>query len=606
MATVTAAPRRRSNQFVRLSSVPLNILFITIVASWLGMAGTIVLGYPLWVIGVVTILPWIPIFFSEALWKYRHYGWFAIFGITMVVQCLHFVEHIAQIVEVDVVGWPRQLSTGILGSLDLEPVHFTFDTTLLILTTILLFGKFRRNIPLWIAWVVAIWHTAEHWYITYFYFFDRCNYDLPVSYAADGCKYTAAHPGLLAREGMLGQGGLLWPGSPFPRIELHFIYNLLYTVPLVWAFILVIRQAYDEYLKKAFPRLSEAQLANINNSLESVEAEPGQLIIRQGDPADKFYIIARGEVEILQEAGVGQPTVLNRLKAGQFFGEVGLLTGAPRNASVRAVTRCDLLTLDRDTFQAVMGSSAPTAQDYAQVLAQRSGAHIPAVVAPGSGPAVGGPPAGVFPSGGGAIPPGGSSGSGPAVGYPSGPNPVVPGPVSGPTVVPAAASQPPVSPTARTFIPPPVAPPDPPTVVAATVVPPPAAAPEDDIFGGKTITERAPQFRPASSGWVYGLIFSSGAQAGQGVVLSAERMQIGRDISNEIRLTDDSQVSRRHAELVRMPTGTYQIRDLGSSNGVFVNHQRIAAGQPITLQENDEVRVGQSTFALRRVGARVV
>jgi pSer/pThr/pTyr-binding forkhead associated (FHA) protein len=126
--------------------------------------------------------------------------------------------------------------------------------------------------------------------------------------------------------------------------------------------------------------------------------------------------------------------------------------------------------------------------------------------------------------------------------------------------------------------------------------------PPDD----KTVTERAPQFRPANSGWVYGLVFSTGAQSGQGVVLSADRMQIGREVGNEIRLTDDTQVSRRHAELLRMPNGDYEIRDLGSSNGVYVNQKRIASGQLIPLREHDEVRVGQSTFALRRVGARVV
>src|SRR5262249_15657004 len=146
----------------------------------------------------------------------------------------------------------------ILGGLDLEPVHFAFDTTLLILTTILLFGRFRNIIPLWIAWVVAIWHTTEHWYITYFYWFDYKNYLPPPA------------PGLHAREGLLGADGLLWPGSPFQRIELHFIYNLLYTVPLVWAFILVTRHAYDEYLKKAFPRLSEAQLAGLNNTTDAL------------------------------------------------------------------------------------------------------------------------------------------------------------------------------------------------------------------------------------------------------------------------------------------------------------------------------------------------
>lgn len=83
-------------------------------------------------------------------------------------------------------------------------------------------------------------------------------------------------------------------------------------------------------------------------------------------------------------------------------------------------------------------------------------------------------------------------------------------------------------------------------------------------------------------------------------------MQIGRDLGNEIRLGDDSKVSRRHAELVRIETGEYLIRDLGSSNGVFVNEERLAVGQGRVLKEEDQVRIGNTTFTLRRVGTRVV
>jgi hypothetical protein len=167
------------------------------------------------------------------------------------------MEHIAQIVEVDVVGLPRSQSRGIIGNLDAEYVHFFFDTFLTIGVIILLF-KFRKNIALWVTLGVALWHTAEHWYITYYYTFDYRNYD------------PNQPGGRHADFGLLARGGLLWPTSPFPRIELHFIYNLLFTVPLVWAFVLVIRDAYDEYLKKAFPRLSEAQLASLDTQTELV------------------------------------------------------------------------------------------------------------------------------------------------------------------------------------------------------------------------------------------------------------------------------------------------------------------------------------------------
>lgn len=349
------ARARRSN-LLRFSSVPPTILAITLGASWLGMVATIVLGYPLAIIGIVTILPWLPILCTEALWKYRHYAWFALFEILLVAQTLHMCEHVAQVVEVDVLGWPRLQARGIIGTLDVEYVHFFFDTFLLMGTSVLLFGRFRRNIPLWVAWAVAIWHTAEHWYITYFYIFDYANYDP-----------NNPH-GLHAHEGLLGHNGLLWPGSPFPRIELHFLYNTLYTIPLLWAFILVLRGAYDEYVKRTFPHLSEAQLINLSSNLEALQVNAGEIITRQGDPADRFYIISSGEVEVLQETG-GQAVVVNTLTSGQFFGEIGLLSAAPRPDSVRARTHCDLLTLGREGFKTFISSALPVPQASAPLRA---------------------------------------------------------------------------------------------------------------------------------------------------------------------------------------------------------------------------------------------
>lgn len=367
-----ALRQRRGSNLLRFTSIPPNILGITVAASWLGMVATIILHYPLWVIGIVTFLPWVPILCSEALWKYRHYAWFALFEILLVAQSLHMIEHFAQLIEVDVVGWPRALSTGIIGTLNVEYVHFTFDTFLLIGTAILLFGKFRRNIALWIALIVAIWHAAEHWYITYFYTFDYPNYDP-----------NNPH-GLHAQEGMLGRSGLLWPSSPFPRIELHFLYNLLYTIPLLCAFVLVIRHAYDEHLKRVFPTLSESQLASIDKNLEALRAEPGEVILRQGALADMFYIIAKGEVEVIQEQH-GQAMVVSTLGSGQCFGGVGLLSGEPQHASVRARTACDLLALSREAYQAAISAARPAAQAAAPTEARQSAVPLPVPAGTASG-----------------------------------------------------------------------------------------------------------------------------------------------------------------------------------------------------------------------------
>lgn len=76
----------------------------------------------------------------------------------------------------------------------------------------------------------------------------------------------------------------------------------------------------------------------------------GDYIIRQGERADQFYIIVEGAVEVFYEEAHGGRTRIAWLDSGNYFGEIGLLEGSQRTASVRAVTPVKVLAFDRDTF----------------------------------------------------------------------------------------------------------------------------------------------------------------------------------------------------------------------------------------------------------------
>jgi hypothetical protein len=78
---------------------------------------------------------------------------------------------------------------------------------------------------------------------------------------------------------------------------------------------------------------------------------PGDYVFRVGDPGKEMFFIGRGTVEILGQDDV---TVQATLGDGQFFGEVALVKGQPRNASVRALGYCDLYALDKDTFDRII------------------------------------------------------------------------------------------------------------------------------------------------------------------------------------------------------------------------------------------------------------
>jgi CRP-like cAMP-binding protein len=112
-------------------------------------------------------------------------------------------------------------------------------------------------------------------------------------------------------------------------------------------------------------------LTATSNRAESLQFAAGDAVVRQGDPADRFYIITQGEVTVTRQDPSGTEVQVATLGPGQFFGEIGLLADAPRNATVAARTPIEVLALDRETFRSVTESSEGTAEDLAEVVRKR-------------------------------------------------------------------------------------------------------------------------------------------------------------------------------------------------------------------------------------------
>lgn len=100
-----------------------------------------------------------------------------------------------------------------------------------------------------------------------------------------------------------------------------------------------------------FAMLSEPQVAAVARLLQPRFAVPDEVLIRQGARGDSMYFISSGAVEV---DAVGHRI---RLERGDFFGEMALLTGEPRQATVRAATYCQLLVLHVEDFRRLLRSS---------------------------------------------------------------------------------------------------------------------------------------------------------------------------------------------------------------------------------------------------------
>jgi len=111
----------------------------------------------------------------------------------------------------------------------------------------------------------------------------------------------------------------------------------------------------------------------ISASLQLVEAVPDTVVARQGGPADKFFIVVDGELEVTREEG-GSTEVVANLGPGDLFGEMAILFDKPRGTSARATKPTKLLVLDGDTFRSVVAQSLGTTPDFDQIIRDRIGA----------------------------------------------------------------------------------------------------------------------------------------------------------------------------------------------------------------------------------------
>jgi len=128
-----------------------------------------------------------------------------------------------------------------------------------------------------------------------------------------------------------------------------------------------------EHVTEALATLDLVQLNAAAERLRPLRYAPGQIIVRQGERADRFFIIARGEAEVLIDVPDSPPVRVNTLGPGQYFGEVALVRGTQRTATVRASdqTGLDVLALGKEVFGQLLDQSEPTRERIDTVIRER-------------------------------------------------------------------------------------------------------------------------------------------------------------------------------------------------------------------------------------------
>lgn len=197
----------------------------------------------------------------------------------------------------------------------------------------------------------------------FFYVVEKGSFDIYVNAAGSmlpgpdgmGRKVTEIGPG-----GSFGELALMYNAPRAATIISTTSQNVLWALDRVTFRRILMentfkrRRMYEAFLEEVniLSSLVPYERSKIADALESVTFHPGDVIIKQGDPGDNFYIIESGEAEVIKH---GLQEAVNKLGKGDYFGELALLNDAPRAASVRAITKMKVATLGKDGFQRLLG-----------------------------------------------------------------------------------------------------------------------------------------------------------------------------------------------------------------------------------------------------------
>lgn len=120
-----------------------------------------------------------------------------------------------------------------------------------------------------------------------------------------------------------------------------------------------------------FSGLEQPELEKLSLVAGRRRAGRGEFVVRAGEVTDALYILLNGSAKVTNSDEEGREIILAMLGPGEFFGEMGLIDGSPRSASVVAQESCELLVMNRADFHRCMQENFQVALKLMHILVQR-------------------------------------------------------------------------------------------------------------------------------------------------------------------------------------------------------------------------------------------
>ena len=123
-------------------------------------------------------------------------------------------------------------------------------------------------------------------------------------------------------------------------------------------------------------KLGEPLLEEIAELFVTEQHPKDRVVVYEGDPGDRFYIIVRGSVTVLKATPDGEQKPVAVLQDGDYFGEIALLRSVPRTATIRTLTPCVFLSLQREQFSYLISRADHLRQSMEEILRERLGPQV--------------------------------------------------------------------------------------------------------------------------------------------------------------------------------------------------------------------------------------
>ncbi len=133
------------------------------------------------------------------------------------------------------------------------------------------------------------------------------------------------------------------------------------------------RRGIMETLRKIplFSGLGDEQLVHLGSVLKWKEYLPGSVILAEGEPGNNLFILLNGSAKVTRAGGQGREVVIAFIRAGEFFGELSILDGHPRSASVVALDDSQVYVIERSDFIGLIRRDPDMSIHILQELARR-------------------------------------------------------------------------------------------------------------------------------------------------------------------------------------------------------------------------------------------